>query len=227
MLFRSLKTIGAGAFQACSNLMVVTIPVHVEEIGVGAFGACDHLRELTLLNPDIKLTYAAYEDASILETAEDPTDFKNPVVTIKGYESSTAQELADHMNSKPYYQGKTNFKFVVLGGTGDTLATKQICKLLQNVKVTGSLTIKRGKSKTIKVTLPKGLKQVTKFSGKNKKGQMKISYKAISGDKTAVVNSKGKVTAKRKGVTVITVTITAHDGKEVSVKTMRVRVKVQ
>lgn len=221
----SMKTIGAGAFQECINLMTISIPSNVEEIGASAFAGCTHLREIAILNPKTKLTYVEYCDTGILEFVEEPTDFKNPSITIKGCKNSTAQELADHMNSNPYYQGKTNFKFVVLGGKDDTPATSQTCKLLQKVKATSSLTIKKGKSQTIKVTLPRGLKKVTKFSGKNKKGQTKISYR-IS-DKVATVNSKGRVTAKKKGITTVTISIVAHDGEGVSVRTMRVSVKVQ
>lgn len=81
--------------------------------------------------------------------------------------------------------------------------------LLKKITITKTMTIKKGKSKTIKVTLPNSLKKVSKFTGKT--GQVKIKYTSAN-KRVAAVNQKSKVTAKKKGNTKITVTISLQDG---------------
>lgn len=88
------------------------------------------------------------------------------------------------------------------------------------------MTLKKGKSKTVEVTIPKGLKKVTKFSGKNKANQIKVTFKSLN-KKVATVNSKGKVKAKKKGTAKIKIFLSAHDGKGVSVRGLTVKVKVK
>lgn len=87
------------------------------------------------------------------------------------------------------------------------------------------MTLKKGKSKTIRVTVPQKLKKVTKFSGK-KVNQIKITFKS-SNKKVATVNSKGKVKAKKKGTSKIKIYLSVHDGKGVSVRGLTVKVKVK
>lgn len=265
----SVTEINSHAFTFCENLTNITIPNSVTRIGYGAFYHCVNLSKMTISNPNAKLEYSSTGN-SILEDPYDITDFKNSVILIRGCKDSTAQELAEYMNNKPYYQDRgTTFQFEALDGTGGndnptppdnpdkpddkpttpsnptnpqqptkpqqptnpitptkpTTPAQQTFKLLQKVKATKSLSIKKGKTKTIKVTLPKGLKKVTKFSGK-KKNQVKITYKSLN-KKIATVNSKGKVTAKKKGTAKIKISLSAHDGKGVSVRGLTVKVKVK
>lgn len=85
---------------------------------------------------------------------------------------------------------------------------------LNRVKVTSRLSIKRKKSSAIKVTLPKGLA---------KNGQAKITYKT-NNKKVATVNSKGRVTAKKKGSAKITTTVRLRNGTK---KTFATKVTVK
>jgi uncharacterized protein YjdB len=72
------------------------------------------------------------------------------------------------------------------------------CRSLTSVKLPSTLTLKKGKSKTLKYTLPSG----TYTS--------KVTWTS-SNKKIATVNSSGKVTAKKKGS--CTITATTHNGK--------------
>lgn len=93
--------------------------------------------------------------------------------------------------------------------------------LLKKVKVTKNLSIKKGKAKAIKVTLPEGLTKVTKYTGKD--GEVKISYK-VNNKKIAKVNGKGKVTGKKKGKAKVTTTVRLQDGTK---KTFTTKVAIK
>lgn len=81
-------------------------------------------------------------------------------------------------------------------------------KLLKNVKVPQSMSLKKGKAKTLKLSLPKGLK----------KSKLKIRYKN-SNKKIAVVNANGKVKAKKKGTCRVTTILKLQNGEGKSFKT--------
>lgn len=74
-------------------------------------------------------------------------------------------------------------------------------------------TIKKGKSATVKVTMPEALTLVKEFSSNEQIGsnEVKISYSS-SNKKIAKVNSKGKITGIKKGKTKIDVTVELVDG---------------
>ena len=92
---------------------------------------------------------------------------------------------------------------------------------LSKAKATSSISLKKGKSKTIKVTLPTGFKKVTKYSGNP--ADVKITYKS-GNKKIATVSSSGKVTGKKKGTAKITVTMQIKNGAK---KTVTTKVKVK
>lgn len=241
----SVKHIGDGAFGLCASLKSVVIPEGVTSIGdsaffwcsmtsvtisssvtvIGdrAFGMCDKIQEITILNPKTKLGNSK-GDAIFDNSMGYGITFQSPVVTIKGYTNSTAQELVNYMNNT----SSVRFQFIALDkANGNLQASANLtAQLLQKVKIAKKLTIKQGRTKTIKVKLPKGLKKVKKFSGINKKGQVKITYKS-SNKKVASVNSKGKVKAKKKGTAKITVSMSVHDGKNVLNRKLIVKVKVK
>lgn len=84
-------------------------------------------------------------------------------------------------------------------------------ELLLNIKVSPDLFIAKGKSKSIKITLPKLLTKVTKYTGKD--GEVIITYKN-NNNKIASVSKTGKVTGKKKGTAIITTTIQLSDGSK-------------
>lgn len=88
--------------------------------------------------------------------------------------------------------------------------------ILSKAKVTSSISINKGKSKSIKVTLPTGFNKVTKYSGNP--ADVKVTFKS-SNKKIATVSSSGKVTGKKKGTVKITVTMKIKDGAKKTVTT--------
>ena len=88
--------------------------------------------------------------------------------------------------------------------------------ILSKAKVTSSISINKGKSKSIKVTLPTGFNKVTKYSGNP--ADVKVTFKS-SNKKIATVSSSGKVTGKKKGSAKITVTMKIKDGAKKTVTT--------
>lgn len=87
---------------------------------------------------------------------------------------------------------------------------------LSKAKATSSISLKKGKSQTIKVTLPTGFTKVTKYTGSP--ADVKVTYKS-SNPKVATVSSSGKVTGKKKGTAKITVTMQIKDGAKKTVTT--------
>lgn len=156
------------SFFACNGLTDVVISKSVTSIGICAFALCENLREMTILNPKTELEY--YYDCPILDNGDGPTDFKNSVVTIKGYTNSTAQELANNMNSLPYHYGKTTFQFVPLDGTGGNTPKPSVTPKPNKPKTPNKGTILKSKNVTYKVT---------------KKGS-EVAYTKISSTSTSV-----------------------------------------
>lgn len=92
---------------------------------------------------------------------------------------------------------------------------------LSKAKASSSLSVNKGKSKTIKVTFPTGFTKVTKYTGSP--ADVKVTYKS-SNPKVATVSSSGKVTGKKKGTAKITVTMQIKAGAK---KTVTTKVKVK
>ena len=106
----SVTDIGRGAFSGCSSLSSITIPASVTRIEDSAFYGCSGLSNITIF------CHWIWIEAGIFETdtygiSSTMTEFRNPVVTVRGYEGSKVQELVDEMNSK---YTDTVFKFVAL-----------------------------------------------------------------------------------------------------------------
>ena len=93
-------------------------------------------------------------------------------------------------------------------------------------KITLSLGSKKNSTATIQVNLPTTLEQVDNFKEKTSAGAVgavRFTYKS-NNSKVASVDSTGKITAKKAGKAVITVTATLYSGKA---KTFKVSVTVK
>ena len=148
----TVTNIGVNAFAVCLGLTHITIPTSVTTIGMQAFAGCENLEELTILNPQTKLFYEGNDGYIVYDILDDgmgPTEFKNPVITIKGYPNSTAQELANHMNN-PYRN--TTFQFVPLNGTGGNTPRPSITPKPTKPKTPNKGTILKSKNTTYTVT---------------------------------------------------------------------------
>lgn len=88
--------------------------------------------------------------------------------------------------------------------------------ILSKAKATSSLSVKKGKTQTIKITLPTGFTKVSKYTGNP--ADVKVTYKS-NNSKVAIVSSSGKVTGKKKGTAKITITMQIKDGAKKTVTT--------
>lgn len=115
-------------------------------------------------------------------------------------------------------------KYVILTEKADS---KKITSLQSQITVKAkSKTVKKGKSTSVVVNLPACLQTVTKLSDKTTSGgvgAVTITYKS-SNKGVATVNKSGKITAKKKGKTTVTATISLYNGKKKTVK-MKITVK--
>lgn len=83
------------------------------------------------------------------------------------------------------------------------------------------MSVKKGSSKKLKLTLPDGVTVVKKFTGKD--GEVKVSYYS-SDRRIARVDRKGRVKAKKKGTASIT-TVVTFENKMAKSFTTKVKVK--
>lgn len=109
-------------------------------------------------------------------------------------------------------------KYVILTAKANS---KQITSLQSQITVKPvNKIVKKGKTTKIVVDLPACLQVVTKLTDKTTSegvGAVTITYK-ISNKEVATVNKNGTITAKKKGTTTVTATITLYNGKKNTVK---------
>jgi hypothetical protein len=153
---------------------------------------------------------------------------------VYGYSNSVVESFVDLWNGGSYYgsdgDGNSPADYELVDGNSDmenlTNPSVKFIALdkkstLSKAKATSSISIKKGKSKSIKVTLPAGFHQVTKYSGNP--ADVKVTFKS-SNKKIATVSSTGKVTGKKKGTAKITVTMQIINGAK---KTATTKVTVK
>lgn len=216
----SVKKIESGAFMGCISLKKIVIPDSVTYLGGSVFAGCTNLEEVTISNNVDTLRGILFDNCRNLKKVIVPASVKHVVYSIAppfdGFKTNMPK-LIVYGKSGSYIQKyckKQGIPFKIIG--------KDYSVLLDKTKVTSKFNISKSKNKTIKVTIPKGLKKVSKFTGEE--GQVKITYKT-SNKKIATVNSKGKVTAKnKKGTVTITSTVKLQDG---TYKTFKTKIKVK
>lgn len=226
-----VKTIDTFAFYNNPNVKEIIVPKSATLCSTGCFALCKSLKTITFKNKNTKLNYDWIEQKDSWEEGVffpgicwiDDAEFSmyadykkisGNTLTIKGYKDSSAQKLAKKIVTLPY--GYKSVKFVDL----DTNKTTTY-----GIKVPSNLNIKKGKTSTLKITLPTGMKKVSKnpcwypntSGGTQWSNQVVVSFKS-SNKNVATVNSKGKITAKKKGTAKITVTVSW--GKDVYLNNM-------
>ncbi len=240
----SVTEIGIAAFtHKAKNVQEIVIPESVTLCNTGCFSLVSTLETITFLNRSIKLNYDWIEQKDSWE--EGPfyigmyldnlaypryDKISKGTLTIKGYKNSSAQKLAEKLVSFPY--GYKSVRFIDIE-TGKATT--------YGIKVAKELKLKRGENETLRVTLPQGMKKVSKnpcwYPSESSEGawdnKVTVSYKSDN-KKVASVSSKGKVIARKKGTANITVTVSW--GKNVIInnlgdvytykKTFKTKVKV-
>lgn len=203
------------AFSGNSEVTEIIVPESVTLCGSGCFALCPSLKSITFYNENTTLNYdwierkytweeGAFYIGKYMDDESYPSYKKisTSTLTIRGYKNSTAQTLAKKLVTYPY--GYKAIKFV-------DLDTKK--KTTYGIKVPSKLNVKKGKSATLKVTLPTGLKKTSKnpcFYPQTESAvwdnKVTVKYKS-SNTKVATVTNKGKVKGKKKGTVKITVTV--------------------
>lgn len=221
----SITKIGDTVF-AKTGLKTITFPKSVKEVGCGAVLGCSNLEKVTIEN----------EAADVIKSDDNGTpnifgakggndesvdvikvvDYKDKNICIIGYRGSTAYELANHIYNNAEDYGYETVQFVNVNDIASNLQ-----KLLEEVKVTSDLSIRKGKSRQIKVTLPQGLTKADTYTGEE--GQVNVTYKTNK-KKVAVVDGNGRVAGKKRGSAKITTTVRLQDGTE---KVFQTKVKVK
>lgn len=190
-----LKKIGESAFYG-TGIKSIIFPETTSEIGIGVVDNCPNLTNITILNKDVELIeskkgefqyddtivgFAYWDSCGTGKIKVDKTTTKT--LTVKGYKYSTAQELVKRIERIPRYLGYKKIKF-------EAINPKKVNKTLESIKVPKTLTITKKKGGRIKITLPKNVERVSKFTKKT--GQVKITHTIIDGS-SVQVTKKGWV----------------------------------
>lgn len=212
----SVTVIDSFAFADCSKLKSISIPKNVTKIGVKAFSGCTSLSTLTVYNKKLKVYNfgdGALENIFYPIIDGESWHLQYQPLTIKGYNGSTAQQMAKILATSDNYTHSV-VRFVDLKSNKSTS---------YGAKVTSKVSIKKGKSKKIKITLPKTMKKVSVYSEPYQKNEFIFKYKSKN-KRIASVNKQGKITGKKKGSTQILVTAKSKFDNE---KTYIVKVTVK
>lgn len=140
------------------------------------------------------------------------------LTNVYGYKNSVASNFVKEYNKsvveKELYMADQSVKGISFHELDNSF-------IFSKAKAPSSFTVNKGKSKTLKITLPAGLTQVTKYTGNP--ADVKVTFKS-SNPKVATVSSNGKVTGKKKGTAKITVTMQTKTGAK---KTVAIKVRVK
>lgn len=168
----TMTSIDDRAFAGCRNLKSISLPETVTEIGTDAFSGCSSLTSIIIPNSVKHVGWFAFCGCDNLKT-----------VTI-------SKELYDDIVTNNWGIGSAS-----------RFDNEQSIKFIFSTQATNPLAIK-GKMATVKYKKLKKKNQylsVTKVLTFTKKGQGKLSYAKVSGNKKIVVNkTTGKITVKKK-----------------------------
>lgn len=150
---------------------------------------------------------------------------------VYGYSSSVAYNFVKKYNklaTETYQNGWSSDGgiWVILDKNGNESKAIKFHKLnassiFSKAKAPSSFSVNKGKSKALKLSLPAGFTQVSKYTGSP--ADVKVTFKS-SNSKVATVSSSGKVAGKKKGTTKITVTMQTKAGAK---KTLTTKVIVK
>lgn len=150
---------------------------------------------------------------------------------VYGYSSSVAYSFVKKYNklaAETYQNGSCSDGkiWVIVDKNGNHSKAIKFHKLnassaLSKAKAPSSLSVNKGKSKMLKLSLPDEFTQVAKYTGNP--ADVKVTFKS-SNPKTVTVSSNGKVTGKKKGTAKIRVSMQIKAGAK---KTVSVKVTVK
>ncbi|HWT26967.1 MAG TPA: hypothetical protein VN131_03435 [Mobilitalea sp.] len=151
---------------------------------------------------------------------------QKPVVMVQGLTENVDYTVTYIDNVKP---GQATVNITGTGIYSGTItksfqiADISILEKLYDIKIIMTKqTIQKGKTATIKVTLPESLKLVKEYSSNQLSNEVKLNYKSEN-TKIATVNASGKVTGKKSGTAKLFVNVELADG---TIKTYPLKIKV-
>jgi hypothetical protein len=218
----SLKNIGYDAFMYCQSLTSIKIPANVTVISEMAFAVCTSLKTVTMSNKVTKIQNSAFASCTSLTSVTLSEKLKtveasafamcNKLKTVTIPKSVT--KIGDNafgytVNQKTYEE--SIIKGFKIKGYNNSAAQKYAKKN----KITFVILPNSVKCNPSKITLK--VKETYKLNPVLSPSKSKASLKYQSSNtKVAKVNSKGKITAVKKGTA--TITVTTENGKKTTVK---------
>lgn len=219
-----VTSLGAWAFVTCYQVEQVIIPKSVKKISAYTF-------ILMFGGTSLKNVYG-YTGSSaetFVKNYNDRVSDAKKVIDASGDE--WRKNLADYQEKwKPEYDGDDELMFAYMIGNGSIMYDAKYAikfrtldkkSVLIKAKAATSISIKKGKSKSIKITLPVGFNKVSKYSGNP--ADVKVTFKS-SNPKVATVSSSGKVSGKKKGTAKISISMQIKNGAK---KTLTTKVTVK
>lgn len=226
---KSLKEIPTEAFSYCTKLKAIEIPDGVESLGNGAFGGCTDIKRAVVPSSVKKMEWC-FAECFGLDEVKFEGDFPAPLngsfygcnltayypidnttwtedILDSGYGGKVkwvgycithdkAAAVKENVKAATALKAGSYDLVTYCSRCGEELSreTVSVKKLTPTIKLSATKkTLKKGKTFTLKVTgLAKG-DSVKSFKSSNKS--------------VAAVSSKGKISAKKKGKAVITVTL--------------------
>ncbi|RDU22911.1 leucine-rich repeat protein [Anaerosacchariphilus polymeriproducens] len=200
-ILNGVKTIGNCGFISAQHLVKVNLPKGLTTIGEGAFFGCENLDNVNVPSSVATIGESAYGMCYNLTNITIPESVKNFGITV-------------------FYDDKKVIIYCVKNSNAHKYAVdnKLFYKFLETSQKPGSTTIKikgirlKEKSKTLDL---KSCYQIKTTIIPSNASDKQVIYKS-NNSRVASVNSRGKVTAKKIGKAVIT--ITAKDGSRVTSK---------
>lgn len=203
------------AFYYNDNITSIVVSKSVKVCDTRCFGGCTSLKSITFKNKNTKMNYdwGRVKTSSGADGAFYPGDYFfemlkdvkaiTPTLTIKGYSGSTAEKAAKCLVNYPW--GNQQVKFVNLKtkkGTSYGIPTQ--------------LTLKKGtQTNALKIN----------YSG-NYRDYVDILYKS-SNKKVATINVSGKLIAKKKGTSQITIKVSERGITDSNTRVYKIKVTVK
>lgn len=168
----TMTSINDRAFDGCKNLKSITLPDTVTEIGENAFNGCTSLTSITIPNSVTYVGWFAFCGC---------TNLKNVTISKELYDDIVTNNWG--IGSAARFDDEQSINFIF------------------STQAANPLTVK-GKTATVKYKKLRRKNQslsVTKVLSFTKKGQGKLTYAKVSGNKKIVINkTTGKITVKKK-----------------------------
>lgn len=190
-----ITSIGIWSFKGCEKLTSITIPNTVTSIDDDAFSGCINLKDIILPDSLTEIGQSAFYDCKSLTSIKIP----NSVAYVGWFAFLGCEKLKTVTISKELYDDIVTYNWGI--GSAARFDDEKSIKFIFSTQAANPLAVK-GKTATVKYKkLRKKNKtlSVSKVIAFTKKGQGKLTYAKVSGNKKILINkTTGKITVKKK-----------------------------